>query len=162
VEDLSNVPLSQFAGYSVLRVWSAFSVSSFLVAALFCIWDGANPLRSDDPYCVGLIAGASTAIVSLCWVVANWWGWPGWRRHGAYFVPLVLMVLCLALIDVLSSPEAEGQGLPTLFAAAIAVGGVAAYPVHLLNGGTKWLIVVSGLGVLLLLGCFRALTIVNW
>jgi hypothetical protein len=138
-----------------------FSFSSLLVAAVFSVWLGSNPLRSDDPYVPGFISGASTVMVSLCWSGARWLDWGPWRRHFAYFVPLILLVVSLITLDIVDA-AGEGQGIPTILAYAVAVGGLAGYPIHFLKGGSVWTFLASVLGVLLLLGYASALTHVVW
>ena len=54
VEGVVNrtLPIQELS-YGALRVWAVFSVSSFLVSAVFSVWLGSNPLRSDEPYVPG-------------------------------------------------------------------------------------------------------------
>ena len=47
---------------SVLRIWIAFSVSSFVVLLVHCVLDHDNPLRSDDPYIMEQGSRVRTAV----------------------------------------------------------------------------------------------------
>ncbi len=158
---MNRTSLIQRLSASAIRGWAAFSISSFLVSAAFSVWLGSNPLRSDDPYVPGFISGLSTAMLSLCWSGARWLDWGPWRRHCAYFVPLVLMIASLLTLDIVDA-AGEGQGIPTILAIAVAVGGLTGYPIHLLKDGSMWTILAAILGVLLLLGYASALTHVVW
>lgn len=158
---MNTTSLIQRLSSSALRGWAAFSVSSFLVSAVFCIWLRSNPLLSDDPYIPGFISGMSTAMLSLCWSGARWLDWGPWRRHCVYFVPLVLMVGFLLTLDMVDA-AGEGQGIPTVLATAVAGGGLAGYPIHLLKDGSMWTVLAAIPGVLLLLGYASALTHVVW
>lgn len=155
-----TLPIQKLSS-SALRGWAAFSVSSFLVSAAFSVWLGSNPLRSDDPYVPGFISGMSTAMLSLCWSGARWLDWGQWQRHCLYFVPLVLMVGFLLTLDMVDA-AGEAQGIPTILAVAVAIGGLAGYPIHLLKDGSMWTILAAIPGVLLLLGYASALTHVVW
>ncbi len=155
-----TLPIQELS-YGALRVWAVFSVSSFLVSAVFSFWLGSNPLRSDEPYVPGFISGASTVMASLCWSGARRVDWGPWRRHCAYFVPLILLVVSLITLDVVDA-AGEAQGIPTILAYAVAVGGLAGYPIQILKNGSVWIFAASVLGVLLLLGYASALTHVVW
>lgn len=144
-------PFAARIGASALRVWIAFSVSSFVVATAFSILDGDNPLRSDDPYIPGFLAAMFTSSFSLCWVAADWLGSSVSKQHFAYFVPLVLLVGLLLIWDFVF-PPIEGQGLPTFLAIAVSVGGVAAYPFHFLKLVRASVILASIPGIVCLIG----------
>jgi len=155
-----TLPIQELS-YGALRVWAAFSVSSFLVSAVFSVWLGSNPLRSDEPYIPGLFSGASTVMVSLSSSGVRWLDWGPWRRHCAYFIPLILLVVALITLDIVDA-AGEGQGIPTILAIAVAVGGLAGYPIQFMKNGSIWLFSASALGILLLLGYASALTHVVW
>lgn len=148
---LNDSSLLYKVGRGALRIWIAFSISSFSLTVVFSILEGDNPLRSDDPYIAGFIAGVTTAFSSMCWVVADWLNASRFRQHVAYIGPLGAMVVSLVLWDN-AWPPIEAQGLPTIMAVIIACGGVVAYPFHLLKPGRIWPALVSSLGVLFVFG----------
>ena len=115
-----------------VRTWIAFSVSSFTFAVLFAIFDGDNPLRSDDPYILGLIAAAFTAGFSCFLATAYCLGLSSVVQRMAYFIPLSLIAAALIVFDF-ASPSPEGQGIPTMLAIVIAISGCLAYPLHSLK-----------------------------
>ena len=50
--------LTRFVGTIALRSWLAFSTLAVVGFVVFLFLDGDDPLRSDDPYIVGLFLGS--------------------------------------------------------------------------------------------------------
>jgi hypothetical protein len=71
------------------------------------------------------------------------------------------MVAFLLTLDIVDA-AGEAQGIPTILAVAVAIGGLAGYPIHLLKDGSVWTFSAAALGILLLLGYASALTHVVW
>ena len=143
-------------GTAALRVWIAFSVSSFVVAVAACILDGDNPMRSDDPYLVGFIVATCTALFSLCWGIAICIGVSESKQCVVYFMPLVLLVGLLLISDFAFTPI-EGRGLPTFFAIAITLGAIVVYPLHALKLNKVSVTCASIPGILCFIGYSCAL-----
>ena len=128
----STNSLSARIRVGAVRTWIAFSVSSFTFAVLFAIFDGDNPLRSDDPYILGLTVAAFTAGFSCLLATAYCFRLSSVVQRMAYFIPLSLIGVTLIVLDA-AFPPPEGQGIPTMLAIVIAACGCLAYPLHSLK-----------------------------
>jgi hypothetical protein len=144
----------------LLRTWLAFSVVSFVVAVVCSVVDHDNPLKSDDPYIVGGIAGGFCAGFAFVCSVVGELGGSRTKQLLAYFGLVLSVSVFLIVVDV-AMPSPEGQGILTLFGVLIAVSSAATYPLLKIPLTKLSLVCASIPGIIYLLGYVCATIAMN-
>ncbi|QDU47457.1 hypothetical protein Mal52_59880 [Symmachiella dynata] len=141
-----------------LRIWIAFSVTSFVTAIGFSLFFHDNLLRSDDPYLAGALAGGFGAFFTFCAVIAAAYDKSAWKRRLAFLASVGISVVLLLLWDWMIEGS-EGHGMPTFFAILALGSGILAFPLLRLDLTLRTVILTSVPGFLVGAGyCCAA----NW
>jgi hypothetical protein len=135
----------------VRRAWIAFSLTSFAMAVGSLIIDYDNPLRSDDPYLAGGIAGLFASVFASLLAMAQELGASAAKKYSIYSISLVTPVLLLLAIDAFAPPY-EGQGIPSVLAAVVGMAGIAAFFMQFISESRPTILVCSIPGALYFLG----------
>lgn len=137
-----------------LRIWIAFSVTSFVTAIGFSLFFHDNLLQSDDPYLAGALAGVFGAFFTLCAVIADAYDKSCWKRYLAFLGSVGTSVVLLLLWDW-AIVGSEGHGIPT-FIAILAIGsGILAFPLFRLELTLRKVILTSVPGFLVGAGYYH-------
>ena len=90
------------------RTWLAFCGAAILSGTAMCLVDGDHPLRSDDPYLVGMLFGGLAAFLAAVSAIAEIWLGEGRRNHIALLIVCALWCCCWTATEFFAI---EGQGL---------------------------------------------------
>ena len=141
----------QFVRTSLLRCWLGFSALTVLGWAAFLVIDGDNPLRSDDPYLVGLICGVFAAVMGLLYSLLE-----KACTSRTLSTTCYLAILCLwaFLFITLSAQAPEGADIARFIAIAQLLSGVISWPLFAFKipHGVIALLSGTGLAVLVMYG----------
>ncbi|WP_339908361.1 hypothetical protein [Symmachiella dynata] len=141
-----------------LRIWTAFSVTSFVAAIGFSLYFHDNLLRSDDPYLAGALAGGFGAFFTFCAVIAAAYDKSCWKRYLAFLGSVGISVVLLLLWDWMIEGS-EGHGIPTFYAILASGSGILAFPLFRLDLTLRTVILTSVPGFLVGAGYCSA---ANW
>jgi hypothetical protein len=106
-------------------MWVAFSVVAFTVALTYRFFF-AEKGHSDDPYCLGFLAGMFAACCAFFLAGAEAGGIPKAKRAGWFFGILATLITLWVATDILDV-HSEGHGLIILIAIPCGGCGVVAF-----------------------------------
>ena len=142
--------LKQLVMTALRRAWLAMCTLGTVGFLWFWIVDGDNPLRSDDPYLVGLIFGMFAACLAIIYTATESIGRRvGWRRFQDFAYPIVLAAWCLFLWG---NSLRGGEAAAVLSVACVAslIVGALTYPVCRFDVPRRLAVTVSCIAVVLL------------
>lgn len=128
---LATRAFAQWLKMALPRMWLAFSILSIVGFVIFLCIDHDNPLRSDDPYIVGIFFGITSAclsaVYSLLEAIATRVG-RAWIKNTGYAFLLSAWSCTWWAVSYIV-PDHEGAAELVFYLAAASLGiGVATWP----------------------------------
>jgi hypothetical protein len=127
----SMKPILTILCRTAFRAWLAFAAWMFLGWSIGILLDGDNPLRSDDPYCIGLIFGVVAACMAGAYGLVELFKLS--QKKTSDFYLFLLGIWCIFLFTMSWIPRVGGEAqvaeeLLLHFTAASAIIGVSVWP----------------------------------